>query len=309
MWRPVSLGCTIVGKTGRVIDSQAADGRLLPSCGRAVCCLERQHRPGDYILKLAVADGNASAQSNIASCRARAPRRARQRAMVSGPPNSFNPMRPTVGYSGFGVSGTIWKHADRRGSRAEEGEVRDRIPDSDADQADAEGVPGGRDRTIFSQVCSFASCRRRSVLAWCKSLGLVKTLARPFSGAPAVLMTSAAVPRDVAPPKWYLPVADAFFARKFNRDRREARHVARIPPRTVAPDEAKAFDRAPISVVGVSKPRRFSERFVRRRCHRADVVSGGGLPRQGDGPAAAAWQTASSTARASREIYGGSATR
>jgi VWFA-related protein len=324
---PVSLGYTIVdAKTGRVIESQAADGRLVPVMRSVPSALQYSTSvsidPGDYILKLAVADGNrvGTVEHRIHAALVPAGPLQVSELMVGGPPNSTDPMRPTVGYSvGFGV---VQGYLETYGSTGGPGDnavpkVKYEIAasvDSDAlIEADAEGVPGGRDRTIFSQMMLVRQLPpgKYVLRAVVSSLGkAVKTLVRPFEvEAPPVLMTSAAVPTaTTAPAEVYLPVADAFFARKFNRDEAGKRDTLRAFRGTVLPDEAKAFDQGTEYLLSGEYPK--AEEIFKNAIrpdgdvtapmsYLAAVYAASG----NDGPAAAAWQTALIDGTAFPEIY------
>jgi tetratricopeptide (TPR) repeat protein len=138
----------------------------------------------------------------------------------------------------------------------------------------------------------------------------IKTLARPFEvQAPAVLMTSAAVPTAMsAPAEVYLPVADTFFARKFNRDEAGKRDTLRAFRGTVPPDEAKAFDQGTEYLLSGEYPKaaeifksaiRPDGDVTAPMSYLAAVYAASG----NDGPAAAAWQTALIDGTAFAEIY------
>jgi VWFA-related protein len=324
---PVSLGYTIAdAKTGRVIDSQAADGRLVPVMRSVPSALQYSTSvsidPGDYILKLAVADGNrvGTVEHRFHAALVPAGPLSVSELMVGGPPNSTNPMRPTVGYSvGFGV---VQGYLETYGSTGGTGDaaapkVRYEIaasPDSDAlIESNADGVPGGRDRTIFSQMMLVRQLPpgKYVLRAVVSSLGkAVKTLARPFEvEAPAVLMTSATVPTVTsAPAEVYLPVADTFLARKFNRDEAGKRDTLRAFRGTVPPDEAKAFDQGAEYLLSGQYPKaeeifksaiRPDGDVTAPMSYLAAVYAASG----NDGPAAAAWQTALIDGTGFPEIY------
>jgi VWFA-related protein len=320
---PVSLGYTIVdAKTGRVIDSQAADGRLAPVMRSVPSALQYSTSvsidPGDYLLKLAVADGNrvGTVEHRIHAALVPAGPLSLSELMVGGPPSSTNPMRPTVGYSvGFGVvQGYLEAYGSPTGDTPK---VKYEIAASaDSDvliEADAEGVPGGRDRTIFSQMMPVRQLPpgRYVLRAVVSSLGkAVKTLARPFEvETPAVLMTSAAVPTATsAPAEVYLPVADEFFARKFNRDEAGKRDTLRAFRGTVPPDATKAFDQGTEYLLSGEYPKaeeifksaiRPDGDVTAPMSYLAAVYAASG----NDGPAAAAWQTALIDGTAFPEIY------
>ena len=319
---PVSLGYTVVdAKTGRVIESQAGDGRLAPVMRSVPSALQYSTSvsvdPGDYMLKLAVADGNrlGTVEHHIHASLVAAGPLTVSELMVGGPPSSTNPMRPTVGYSvGFGV---VQGYLEAYGSADDAPKVKYQIaaaPDAEAlIEADAEGVAGGRDRTIFSQMMLVRQLPPgkyvlRAVVSARGSA--VKTLMRPFEvEAPAVLMTSAAVPTaTTAPAEVYLPVGDEFFARKFRREDAGQRETLRAFRETVAPDAREAFDQG-------------TEYLLSGQYAKAEEIFKGGIRPDADvtapmtylaavyaasgndGPAAAAWQTALIDGTAFPEIY------
>ena len=319
---PVSIGYTIVdAKTGRVIESQVGAGRLAPVMRSVPSALQYSTsvsvEPGDYTLKLAVADGNrlGTVEHHIHAALVAAGPLSVSELMVGGPPDATNPMRPTVGYSvGFGV---VQGYLEAYGSVGDAPQVKYEIaasPDAEAlIEADAEGVPGGRDRTIFSQMILVRQLPpgKYVLRAVVSSLGkAVKTLTRPFEvEAPPVLMTSAAVPTaTMAPAEVYLPVGDEFFARKFHQEDAGKRDTLRAFRATVVPDSQKAFDQGTEYLLSGEYPKaeeifksgiRPDGDVTAPMAYLAAVYAASG----NDGPAAAAWQTALIDGTAFPEIY------
>jgi tetratricopeptide (TPR) repeat protein len=215
---------------------------------------------------------------------------------------------------GFGV---LQGYLEAYGSTGDAPKVKYEIAASaDAEaliEADAEGVPGGRDRTIFSQMMPVRQLPSGKYVlrAVVSSVGkAVKTLMRPFEvAAPAVLMTSAAIPNATTPPaEVYLPVGDEFFARKFHREDAGKRETLRVFRETVGPDSRKAFDQGVeyLQSGDYSKAEVIFKSAIRPdgdvtapMAYLAAVYAAAGQ----DGPAAGAWQTALIDGTAFPEIY------
>ena len=319
---PVSIGYTIVdAKTGRVIESQVGAGRLAPVMRSVPSALQYSTsvsvEPGDYTLKLAVADGNrlGTVEHHIHAALVAAGPLSVSELMVGGPPDATNPMRPTVGYSvGFGV---VQGYLEAYGSTGDAATVKYEIatsPDAEAlVEADVAGVPGGRDRTIFSQMLLVRQLPpgKYVLRAVVSSLGkAVKTLTRPFEvGAAPVLMTSAAIPNaTMAPAEVYLPVGDEFFARKFHREDLGKGETLLAFRATVGPDGRNAFDQGTAYLLSGEYPKaeeifksgiRPDGDVTAPMAYLAAVYAASG----NDGPAAAAWQTALIDGTAFPEIY------
>jgi tetratricopeptide (TPR) repeat protein len=160
-------------------------------------------------------------------------------------------LRPTVGYT---VSfGTVQAYLEAYGPATESVAVKYEVTAGENAPAlvetEASGVPGGRERTIFSEMLQVGRLPpgkyvlRASVSSARK---VVKILARPFEiAAPAVLMTSADSTGPIAPPpaEVYLPVASTQFNRPFRREDASAGEVLRIFRESVTPESRAAFDK------------------------------------------------------------------
>jgi VWFA-related protein len=254
--QPVSFGYTIVdSKTGRQVDSEAADARLSPVMRGVPSALQfvttASLDPGDYTFTLAVADGDrvGTVEHRFhAGLTAMGPV-SMSDVMLGGPPTAAGRLRPTVGYTiAFGV---VQAYIETYGSAADAPDVTFEIA-SEADgpallEGRPRGVEGGRERLIFNEMFLVRQLPpgRYILRAIVSSHGsALKTLMRPFElETPAVLMTSAAVPgAGTATADIFLPVPDDLLARKFQRDEASRGETLRTFRATVAEPSRSAFD-------------------------------------------------------------------
>jgi tetratricopeptide (TPR) repeat protein len=253
---PVSLGYTIVdAKTGRQIAGEAADARLSPVMRGVPSPLQYVTTvsvdPGDYTLTLAAADGDrvGTVEHRIHAALSAAGPISLSELMVGGPTSAANPLRPSVGYSvAFGI---LQAYLETYGSPDKPPTVMYEVASSGSGpallEAESKGEPAGRERFIYShmfqvrQLPAGPYVLRASVLV---DGAAVKTLSRRFEvDAPAVLMTSAAVPNaSTATADLFLPVADDLFARKFQREAAARAETVRAFRDTVAAASRDAFD-------------------------------------------------------------------
>jgi VWFA-related protein len=254
---PVSFGYTIVdSKTGRQVESEAADARLSPVMRGVPSALQFVTTvsvdPGDYTFTLAVADGDrvGTVEHRFHAGLATAGQVSMSDLMLGGPAAAAGRLRPTVGYSiAFGI---VQAYIETYGPASDPPDVKFEIA-STADgpallEARPRGVEGGRERLIFNdmfQVRQLPPGRYllRAVVSSHDGT-TAKTLTRPFEvDAPAVLMTSAAVPAAGASTSdIFLPVADELLARKFQRDQATKGDTLRAFRETVAEPSREAFD-------------------------------------------------------------------
>jgi tetratricopeptide (TPR) repeat protein len=231
--RSVALGYYITDLEGRVIDSQNADVRLPPVMNGVPSPLQyvagASLPPGDYIFKLAVAEGDRvgtiehpfrAGVSETGAIRL-------SDLMVGGPVDARDLQRPTVGHL---VSfGSVHGYFEVYGSPLETLTARFEVAANESSAAlvdrEVAAFKVSGTRAIFSDVLLTrqlppGSYVLRAIVS-SSSDATSKTLTRSFEvAAPPVLMTSAggiglsAVPAtDV-----FLPVGDELFARPFARD-------------------------------------------------------------------------------------------
>jgi VWFA-related protein len=254
--RPVAVAYTIVdAKTGRQVEGEALDTRLSPVMRGVPSALQFVTSvsvdPGDYTLTLAAADDDlvGTVEHRIHAGLVPAGSVSLSELMVGGPPAATNRLRPSVGYSvAFGI---LQAYLEAYGSPDVPVSVKYEIASSSDGPAlldvDAPGTVAGRERTIFSQMIPVRQLPAGPYVlrAVVSSRGeVLNTLSRPFEvDAPAVLMTSAAVPNTaLTTADVYLPVADDLFARKFQRDEANRADTLRAFRATVADASRGAFD-------------------------------------------------------------------
>ena len=102
----VSFGYVITDREGRIVDNQAADMRLLPVMNGVPSALQytagASLPPGDYTLKLAVAEGDrvGTIEHVIHAALVDAPPVTLSELMVGGPTDRAGELlQPTIGYS------------------------------------------------------------------------------------------------------------------------------------------------------------------------------------------------------------------
>ena len=255
---PVSVGYTLVDeKTGRQVVGEEADARLSPAMRGVPSALQFvtsiSADPGDYRLTLAAADGDrvGTVEHHVhAGLVSAGSALSLSELMVGGPTSATaSRLRPTVGYSvAFGV---LQAYLESYGPTNDQPSVKYEVASTEDGpallEATAPPVVAGDQRTIFNQMIRVNDLPAGPYVlrASVESHGdVVKTLTRPFEiDAPAVLMTSAAVPAAATTATdVYLPVADELFARKFQRESAARPETLRAFRATVAESARSAFD-------------------------------------------------------------------
>jgi VWFA-related protein len=252
----VTLGYIISDREGRIVESLAGDARLPPVMNGVPSALQynvgSSIPPGDYTLKLAVAEGDrvGTVEHPIHAALVDAAPVKLSELMVGGPTEVRQLDRPTIGHTvAFGsVHGYVEAYGVGVGSLKARYEIA-----TDADSpalldADAPGRPAGGERTIFSHVMLVRQLPPgRYVLRAIVSTdaGPVKTLTRDFEvAAPAVLMTTATGggAMAVAPQELFLPVGEELFARPFHREEISRPATLKAFRERVVPAVRGAFD-------------------------------------------------------------------
>lgn len=230
--RVVTLAYTVSDPDGRVVEGQAATARLPPIMTGVPSALQfsggASLPPGDYVLKLAVAEGDrVGTVEHPFHAGVTDAGTVRTSDLMAGGPSSVDNdlLQPTIGYRivfgtvhgyleayGPGVSGLKAKYeiaSDARGAALFEENVTPRM--------------AGDRRAIFSRQLPVRQLPPgQYVLRVTLSSGTaaLEPLVRTFEIAPpAVLMTSASTTGDAALPARdvYLPVSDGMLARDFDR--------------------------------------------------------------------------------------------
>ena len=255
----MSLGYVITDGEGRTVDSQTADVRLAPAMAGVPSSLEyvagASVAPGDYTLKLAVADGDkaGSIEHAIHAALQDAGPVKTSELMVGGPAEGGQLLRPTIGYTV--TYGIVHGYLEAYGADAASMHVKYEVATDEQSPAiltaDVPGRPAGEGRVLFTHVTIVRALPpgkyvMRAVMT--KGDQPVKTLARAFEiAAPPVLMTSAVgLGSDAASTdgELFLPVEETAFVAPFQPD--EA-----LTPATLEPFRARlpasgteAFDKA-----------------------------------------------------------------
>ena len=238
----VSINYVITDRAGKMVDSKSADMRLLPVMNGVPSALQYTSgaslAPGDYTLKLAVAEGDrvGSVEHLIHAALPSASGVTLSELMVGGPVQIEDLATPTIGYQvNFGaVHGYVEVYGASSGGMTLEYEVATG-PDAPALlNTDVPGRKVGDSRIVFSKVMNVYSLPHgayvlRAILSGADG-GAVKTLTRGFAIAPPkVLLTSAEGLGNVSvDAELFLPIDEATMHPAFQRD-------AAIEEATLAP--------------------------------------------------------------------------
>ncbi|HEV2983634.1 MAG TPA: tetratricopeptide repeat protein, partial [Vicinamibacterales bacterium] len=229
--RVVSAGYVIADRNGKQIDTKALDTRVAPVMVGVPSALQytagASLPPGDYTLKLAVAEGDrvGTVEHEIHAALPDANGLTFSELMAGGPQDASELLTPTIGYTvTFGMlHGYVEAYGPKASGVTVEYEVAT-TPDAPAlINLDAPAHPAGEARVIFSkkvQVHQLPAGRYVLRAIFSEQGRSVKTLTRPFEIAPPkVLMASAeglgAVSVDS---ELFLPVDEAGMAAPFRRE-------------------------------------------------------------------------------------------
>jgi VWFA-related protein len=227
--RVVSLGYLITDASGRLVDSRMANARLQPVMNGVPSALQYSGGaslpPGDYTLKLAVAEGDrVGTVEHTLHAGVQPASTLRVSDLMVGGPSGLNDqlLQPTVGYDvDFGLlHGYVEAYGNGASNVTAKYEV---VADDQASpllQADVTPRMAGESRAIFTHIMPIRQLppgpyKLRVSLA---SAGqTMKVATRPFEvAAPAVLMSSASSSTMATAMDVYLPVAEALLSRRFN---------------------------------------------------------------------------------------------
>jgi tetratricopeptide (TPR) repeat protein len=254
--RRVSLGYSILDQNGQEVDTRRLDSRLPPVMNGVPSALQfvagASLPPGDYTLKLAVADGERSGSVEH-------PFHAKlfesgavklSELMAGGPIAVRELLSPTVGYTV--TFGSVHGYLEAYGDQAEAVTVKYEIAaGSSAPTLLAANVPGrlfGDDRMIFSLVMPVQQLPPgRYVLRALVSLAArpLKTLTRPFeiaAAAPVAASTEGSSAIADVDADIFLPVDEQVFIRPFKRDEALNPDVVKLFRDRLAPAAQVAFD-------------------------------------------------------------------
>ncbi|MBI3491012.1 MAG: VWA domain-containing protein [Acidobacteria bacterium] len=247
----VSVGYVITDRTGRAVDTKAIDARLFPVMNGVPSPLQYSAGaslpPGDYTLKVAVAEGDrvGTVEHPIHAALPGAPGVTMSELMVGGPLDAGELLAPTIGYEvTFGiVHGYVEAYGSKADSLTMEYEVAASSEASALLNMDVPPHPAGDTRVIFTKTIPVRQLPPgKYVLRAILSEGgrSVKTLERGFEvAAPKVLMTSAdglgAIGNASTDAELFLPVDQTAMAPAFQRETAVQRGTLepfrdRVPP-------------------------------------------------------------------------------
>jgi VWFA-related protein len=252
----VTFGYTITDRDGRIVESLTGEARLPPVMNGVPSALQynvgSSVPPGDYTLKLAVAEGDrvGTIEHPIHAALVDAAAVKLSELMVGGPTEMRELDQPTIGHTvAFGsVHGYVEAYGAGVGSLRARYEIATDAGSPALLNADAPGRTAGQERMIFSHVMLVRQLPPgkyvlRAIVS--SDEGPIKTLTRDFEvAAPPVLMTSAtgAGPMAVAPTDLFLPVKEELFARAFHREEISRPETLEAFRQRVAPAARGAFD-------------------------------------------------------------------
>jgi len=251
----VTFGYTIADASGRIIESLGGDMRLAPIMNGVPSELQytvgSSVPPGDYLLKLAIAEGDrlGTVEHPIHAALVDVPPLRLSDLMVGGPLDTRQLDRPTIGHTI--VFGALQGYLEAYGAGAGDLKAQYEVAADEKSQPllseDVPGRPAGNQRMIFSHAIPVRQLPPGSYVLRATVFstgGVVKTMTRGFEiAAPAVLMTSAdpgAAPAAAA--EIFLPVGQELFRRPFRSEDALKPDTLRILRERVAPDARAAFD-------------------------------------------------------------------
>jgi VWFA-related protein len=307
----VTLGYIISDREGRIVESLAGDARLPPVMNGVPSALQynvgSSLPPGDYTLKLAVAEGDrvGTVEHQVHAALVDAAPVKLSELMVGGPTELRQFDQPTIGHTvAFGsVQGYVEAYGEGVGSLKARYEIATDAGSPAILNADAPARTAGAERAIFSQVMLVRQLPPgkyvlRAIVS--SEGGPIKTLTRGFEvAAPAVLMTTAteAGAMAVAPPDLFLPVEEGLFARPFHREETSRPETVKAFRERVAPAVRGTFDSgvAALSAGDVVKAEGALKSAIRDDADSTPVLAYLAAVYAASGhdvEAAAAWQTA-----------------
>jgi VWFA-related protein len=254
----VTAAYVIADTNGRTVDNKSFDARLLPIMSGVPSALQYKAGaslpPGDYTLKLAVAEGDrvGTVEHVIHATLPQAGALAFSELMVGGPIEVGEILQPTIGYQvTFGaVHGYFEAYGADAGRVSVEYEVAADETSPALIDVDVAPHPVGDSRTIFTRVLPIQQLPPgKYLLRAVVSVDNreVKTLVRGFEvSPPRVLMTSAEGLGSMAVDTGlFLPVDDGAMSPKFHSEHAAAPEIVapfrdRVP--TTTPGVREAFD-------------------------------------------------------------------
>ena len=304
----VSVGYVITDQNGRIADSRTADARLQPVMNGVPSPLQYTSGaslpPGDYLLKLAIAEGDrvGTIEHAIHAGLSEAGGVTMSELMVGGPVDPGNLLQPSIGYTAS--FGSVHGYMEAYGPVDAVTVKYEVAADAQAPTLVAADAPGqliGDDRMIFSRVVAIHQLPpgKYVLRALLTSAGKpLRTVVRTFEVAPPrVLMTSAEGAPAPSEAELFLPVDESAMKPAFKRD--HAVDKATLEPfRTRVPENARAAFDAGVGFLAAGEVGRAEQSF--KKAIDPDIDSTAALAYLAaafaaaghDVQAANAWQTA-----------------
>jgi tetratricopeptide (TPR) repeat protein len=308
--KAVAVGYVITDKDGRQIDTKSEVVRLAPVVSGVPSSLRytagASVAPGDYSLKLAVAEGDrvGTVEHTIHAALSDAGGLKLSELMVGGPPNVSELMTPTIGYQvAFGaVHGYIEAYGPKIDDLTMEYEIAADPSAAALINVDVPSIRAGDARAIFTRVIPVQQLPpgKYVLRAILSSTGRsIKTLIRAFEVAPPkVLMTSAeGLGATSVDAELFLPVDDATMAPVFRREEATSSDTLEMFADHLEPVTKTAFDEGVVFLRAGEYPKAEAS-FKRAIQPEADstaalVYLAAAFAASGhDHEAASAWQTA-----------------
>ena len=229
--KAVAIGYVITDKDGRQIDTKSEAARVSPPVNGIPSALQytagASLAPGEYSLKLAVAEGErvGMVEHTIHAALVEAGEMKLSELMVGGPAEAGELLKPTIGYEV--TFGSVHGYVEAYGPKAESLTMEYEIATDPAAPAlfnvDVPPRPAGESRVIFSRVMPMPQLPpgKYFLRAILSSGGrAIKTAARGFEiAAPKVLMSSAeGLGATSVDSELFLPVDDTTMAPVFRRE-------------------------------------------------------------------------------------------
>jgi VWFA-related protein len=227
----VALAYTISDPEGRIVETQAATARLTPVMTGVPSSLQftggASLPPGDYILKLAVAESDrVGTVEHMFRAEVAAAGKVRYSDLMVGGPNVAitDPLQPSVGYQViFGsLQGYVEAYGQPLGPMTAKYEVAKDAAGDALIASDVTPVTIGGTRAIFTKVLPVRQLPPGKYVLRAKLSSPaepVRTMIREFEvAAPAVLMTSAVTSGDIVLPATdvFLPVPETLISGQFD---------------------------------------------------------------------------------------------
>jgi VWFA-related protein len=244
--QPVSIGFMLFDAAGKLVDSQAIDRRLAPIVNGVPSPLQftggASVPPGDYILKLAAAEGDkvGSVEHAVHAALASGGPVSVSDLTVGGPADGGEPLRPTVGYTiSYGtVHGYVEAYGADLGGVSATFEIAKSADGPALLNAPVPPRTAGDSRALFSKTIPVQQLPAGKYVLRAtvrRGTDTLAKLTRPFEVAPPPVLLTSAMPDGEAKSvdaELFLPVTENALGRPFAKD-------AALRPETLDPFTAR----------------------------------------------------------------------